>query len=135
MMRHQKGPLAMVLAALVMLTSLTACDTTPYTVSYSNYGSDDYYYYPGARVYFHPWSGYYYYSDGGHWLRTRTLPEMAFIYGNERVLVRVSGHPPYYYYDRHRKGYGHGHRHRHHHGDNRRERERNRELYLHLQSR
>jgi hypothetical protein len=134
-MPHQKGPLAAVLAALIMLTSLTSCETTPYAVSYSNYGSDDYYFYPTARVYFHPWSGYYYYADGSRWIRTQTLPEVAFIYGNERVLVRVSGHPPYYYYDRHRKRYGHGHGHRRHHGENRRERDRNRELYLRVRPR
>ena len=134
MMRHQQGPLAVLLASLAMLASLTACETVPYRVSYSNYGSDDYYYYPGARVYFQPWTGYYYYSDSGHWLRTRTLPDVAFIYGDERVLVRVSGYPPYHYYDRHRKRHGYGHRHRRHHGENRRERNRNRELYLRLRS-
>ena len=63
----------------------------------------DYYYYPGASVYFNVYSGYYYYRSNNVWLRARALP--SYIYLGPRVSLRIWSDRPYTYYNVHRERY------------------------------
>ncbi|MGA8260334.1 MAG: hypothetical protein WB783_09005 [Arenicellales bacterium] len=63
----------------------------------------DYYYYPGASVYFNLYSGYYYYRSNNVWIRARALP--SYIYLGPRVSLRIWSDRPYTYYNVHRERY------------------------------
>jgi hypothetical protein len=54
----------------------------------------DYYYYPHMDVYFHLFSGDYYYRRDGRWLRARTLPPGKWIDRRYRVRLRIEDEVP-----------------------------------------
>lgn len=55
----------------------------------------DYYYYPHLDVYFHVFSGDYYYRRDGRWLRARSLPRDRWVDGHYRVKLRIDDDVPY----------------------------------------
>ncbi len=100
--------LAGALAAAV-LPGLSGCAGPPYAgppppPRYPPYYYD-YYYYPHVDVYFHIYSGYYWYPDGRYWRRVRTLPPHIYLYPRYRVLLRVPDEHPYKHHDAHRRKY------------------------------
>jgi len=56
---------------------------------------DDYYYYPSARVYFHIYTGYYYYLRGNHWVRSRVLPGYIRLHRHDRYRLQIKDRYPY----------------------------------------
>lgn len=56
---------------------------------------DDYYYYPSARVYFHIYTGYYYYLRGNRWVRSRVLPRYIRLHSSDRYRLRIKDRYPY----------------------------------------
>ena len=89
----------------------------------------DYYYYPSVGVYFHFTSGYYYYRDRNHWVRTRALPPNIHIDYKDRVKLRVDSELPYNKYPQHRKEYQPKPNYRGDEEHNQKEREANRRWY------
>jgi len=73
------------------------------TVAYRPAYTYDYHYYPSTRVYFHLYSGYYYYRPYKTWLRVKRLPPSIYIGPGERVHVRIWSAPPYVRHDLHVK--------------------------------
>ncbi len=65
----------------------------------------DYYYYPHVDVYFHIYSGHYWYRDGPYWRRVRRLPPHIHLHPRYRVVLRVYDEYPHRRYDEHRKEY------------------------------
>jgi len=74
---------------------------------YYHYHPDvyDYYYYPGAHVYFNFTTGIYYYLDGGVWVTARTLPPHIHLDAVNRVRIRVDSDRPYSKFDDHKRMY------------------------------
>ena len=66
---------------------------------------DDYYYYPHVGVYFHIYSGHYWYRHGPRWRRVRRLPPHIRLHPRHRVHLRVPGEHPYRRHDEHRRRY------------------------------
>ena len=56
---------------------------------------DDYYYYPSARVYFHIYTGYYYYLRGNRWVRSRVLPGYIRLHSGDRYRLTIKDRYPY----------------------------------------
>lgn len=56
---------------------------------------DDYYYYPSARVYFHIYTGYYYYLSGNRWVRSRFLPGYIRLHSSDRYRLTIKDRYPY----------------------------------------
>lgn len=65
----------------------------------------DYHYYPGAGVYFHLYSGYYYYRSGGAWVRFSILPPLIHIDSRDRIQLRIWSDKPYTHYRTHSERY------------------------------
>jgi len=65
----------------------------------------DYYYYPPVDVYFHIYTGYYWYRDGPSWHHVRKLPPHIYLDPRYRVVIRVPDDRPYKYHAEHRKRY------------------------------
>lgn len=100
-MRH--STLGLLLVGLSLL-GLTACTYAPRYDDPPAYRSD-YYYYPSVGVYFHLFSGDYYYRDGDRWLRTRVLPRhIALDHRLRRPLV-IRDPEPYRHNASHRERY------------------------------
>lgn len=59
------------------------------------YGVYDYYYYPGANVYYHQYSDHYYYYDDHVWRRSRRLPRHIHLDDRERRRFEYRGERPY----------------------------------------
>jgi len=55
----------------------------------------DYYYYPHADVYFHIYTGEYYYRDGRDWRRARNLPPKIYLDPRDRHQLRIQSDKPY----------------------------------------
>lgn len=66
---------------------------------------DDYYYYPSAQVYFHIYTGYYYYRSGHRWIRTRVLPRHIHLHSRDRYRLRTRDREPYRHNEEHRRRY------------------------------
>jgi hypothetical protein len=99
------------LAALLVSSALTACyytgrdrDAAPQYSSHQSY-EYEYYYYPRADVYYHPYSGRYYYREGSSWRNATSLPRNIHVDGRERKLVAVRGSEPYRHNQEHRNTY------------------------------
>ena len=56
---------------------------------------NDYYYYPHADVYFHIYTGEYYYRDGGQWRHSRALPPRIYLDPGDRRQLRIDSDRPY----------------------------------------
>lgn len=65
----------------------------------------DYYYYPHVDVYFHVYSGYYYYVIGGAWRRTRVLPPHIHLDPRYRINLNIRDDRPYVRHSEHRRAY------------------------------
>lgn len=67
------------------------------------YAYYDYYYYPGVNVYFHIYTGYYYYYDDGRWLRVRVLPRHIHLNPAHRRRFHIRSSHPYERNQEHRR--------------------------------
>lgn len=110
-----KITIAKSLAAAVLVLSatsgLTGCTVQSHRV-YSpppnqvhTWYPQDYFYYPGVRVYFHIHSGYYWYHDRGRWHRSRRLPPYLAVVHRDRVRIRVDSHEPWRHHQEHVRRY------------------------------
>lgn len=64
----------------------------------------DYYYYPHADVYFHIYTGEYYYRSGGHWQRAKALPRGIYLDPHDRRQLHIRDtRQPYRYQQQHRE--------------------------------
>jgi hypothetical protein len=95
--------------AITLIPGLSACTYTPGYVApvpqpYPPYYYD-YYYYPHVGVYFHIYTGYYYYRDGHAWRRTRKLPKHFYLDQRHRRKIIVPDEKPYTRYPKHRREY------------------------------
>jgi hypothetical protein len=110
-------------AASLLLPGLSGCGETPckgpppsyrpyyayppyyYPSYYYPFYYYDYYYYPYWRVYFHIYSGWYYYHDHDHWRRARRLPPHIHLDKRHRRLLRIRDRKPWLRHDEHRRKY------------------------------
>jgi len=94
--------------AAALLPGLSGCAGPPYEGPpprrYPPYYYD-YYYYPEVDVYFHIYSGHYWYRDGPYWRRVQRLPPHIHLYPRHRVQLRIPVEPPYERHDEHRRKY------------------------------
>lgn len=108
-MKLTRAAITILVTAIAALTAGCAYDVYrpgPYgrsVVTYRPAYTYDYHYYPSARVYFHLYSGYYYYRPYNTWLRVRRLPPHIYLGPGERVHLRIQSAPPYLRHDIHRK--------------------------------
>ena len=106
--RTRIGFLTGALATLV-LPGLWGCTGPYYYEAPPPYGYPpyyyDYYYYPHVDVYFHIYSGDYWYHDGPYWHRVHRLPPHIHLDPRYRVIIRIPDEPPYRHYDEHRRKY------------------------------
>jgi hypothetical protein len=65
----------------------------------------DYYYYPHADVYYHLYSGRYYYRSHGHWAHAQRLPPRIHLDGRRRHLMRIPERDPWRRHEEHRRKY------------------------------
>lgn len=103
-----KGAMAALGVALV--GGLAACTYTPaYHRAPPRYVHPpyyyDYYYYPNTDVYFHIYSGRYYYHAPKRWVRVKTLPKRIYLDHRYRVPLRVWNEKPYAHHREHRDRY------------------------------
>ena len=101
-MRHARSGLWLVGVALL---GFTACTYAPRYDDRPAYRSD-YHYYPSLGVYFHLFSGDYYYRDGDRWLRTRVLPRHIVLDHRLRRPLVIREPVPYRHHASHRERYG-----------------------------
>lgn len=93
-------------AAAAFAPGLTACyGPPPYGRPQPVPPRYEYYYYPQADVYFHIYTGWYYYRSDGIWWRSRHLPLNIRLSPRYRRLVVVKEAPPYRRYPQHRESY------------------------------
>ena len=74
----------------------------------TGYDHVDYYYLPDIDCYYDVINRVYVYPDGGHWVRTRTLPARYHdfdFYGAHKVVINGDNRP-YLHADKYRKEYG-----------------------------
>ncbi len=138
-MNHSKRLNPIVLAVVLLaLGSMAGCVYAPvregppphapaYGYRYPYYY--DYYYYPSVPLYFHIYTGYYYYHDHGRWVRTKVLPRNIHIQHYDRVKLRIEDDQPYRWYNQHQKQYRSNPRLRYDKYDDRRERDYNHRQY------
>lgn len=79
---------------------LSGCETYDSRVRYGRY---DYDYYPESGVYYHSWTGSYYYFGNGLWIRTRTLPIHIVLNPSYRRRINVPDRYPYLRNREHRR--------------------------------
>ena len=93
--------------AAALLPSLPGCVGPPYEGPPPHYPPwyYDYYYYPHVGVYFHIYTGYYWYLDGQRWRRVRRLPPHIRLHPRYRVPLRIPDEQPYRDHDEHRRKY------------------------------
>lgn len=65
----------------------------------------DYYYYPHVDVYFHIYTGWYYYRSGSVWWRVRRLPPHIHLDHRYRRPIVIRDDLPYRRHPQHRKTY------------------------------
>ncbi len=99
------------ICAVVFAATLGSVSCAPYhgaphvyAPAYREY-PHHYHYYPSTGVYFHLYTGYYYYHSDGHWVRTKKLPPRLYLSDRDRVRIWSDAYRPYYRYDTHRKKY------------------------------
>lgn len=111
--RSRIATASLVPAALMVFSStiIPGCaynryDPGPYSRPHVRYQSPyyyDYHYYPSARVYFHVYSGSYYYRSRNTWIQARVLPPNIYIGPRERIHLRIWSDHPYLQHDLHRQ--------------------------------
>lgn len=70
-----------------------------------NYDPYDYYYYPGANVYFQFSTGFYYYHEHNRWVQARVLPSHIYLHPHDRVQIKIKSREPYLEQPEHRRKY------------------------------
>ena len=79
---------------------------------FRSYGRYDYDYYPDSDVYYHSWTGSYYYYRDGIWIRTSKLPVHIVLKPFYRRRIRIIDRYPYLRNKEHRRRFPHRpHRH------------------------
>jgi hypothetical protein len=96
-----------VTTALGLASGLGACavytDRGPLYATYPDYYYD-YYYYPSIGIYYHLFSGDYFYPHRGRWWRTRDLPHHFRLDKHHRIPLHIKKDRPYDdYRDHHAK--------------------------------
>jgi hypothetical protein len=126
--------LTVLAAALVPGCAYDPYDPGPYARPEVRYRSPyyyDYHYYPSAGVYFHVYSGRYYYRLHNAWVQARVLPSHIYIGPRERIHLRIWSDYPYRHYDLHHRRYLPHPAYRHDRDRNRFERRYNRSQHDH----
>ena len=93
-----KGLIRLVVMVVAMTSvSLTACTYygEPYYHDHEPVHYYEYYYYPSVGVYFHVYSGYYYYRRGSAWVRVKVLPSHIHLHKYDRRIIRSKDYRPY----------------------------------------
>jgi hypothetical protein len=95
--RNIKGLLVIIMGMAITGCTVVVRHPQPPALGYhSQYDYyDDYYYYPSARVYFHIYTGYYYYRAGNRWVRSRVLPRYIRLHSRDRHRLRIKDRHPY----------------------------------------
>ena len=97
------------LAALAASATVSACGPVPVRHGPPPYAPGppsyyyDYYYYPDVSVYFHLYSGHYWYRDRGAWINTRILPPHIHLDHRVRRPIVIRDPRPYARWHRHRE--------------------------------
>lgn len=118
--------------ASVVLPGLPGCIGPPYDgpPPPRPHYHPDYYYYPYADVYFHLYTGWYFYRDRNVWHRVRRLPPRIHLDPRRRHSLRIPEGKPWRRHDEHRRKYpARPPRRRRNPDADREERERNRRRY------
>ena len=96
----------------VVLSSMVACNSAPHRADhpysvhshYSHpFNQDDYFYYPNSDVYFHMYSGNYYYRNDNQWIRSRHLPKQTYLDQRVRRQLVIKETEPYHHHREHRQ--------------------------------
>ena len=104
-------PVAAAALALSLAGGLAACTVQPYRhgppppVYVQGWYPYDYFYYPGAQVYFNISTGYYWYPDRGRWVRSYQLPPRLVVLPRDRVRIRVDRDEPWRHHQEHVQQY------------------------------
>lgn len=93
---------ASLLAVGLSAAGLAGCEVA---VVRPAYGRFDYYYYPDVNVYFHVWTGYYYYYVDGVWVRATVLPGYILLDPVYRQVLVIEDPLPYRHNAQHRQRY------------------------------
>lgn len=101
---------SMLALAAALLVGATGCTVYPArpggpAVAYPGYYYD-YYYYPNVDVYFHVYTGDYWYRSGDRWISTRTLPPRFYLDPRYRRTLQIRDDRPVAHFDKYRKQYG-----------------------------
>ena len=94
--------------ALVVLGSVSCSHYSPPSHAPAHgyrWHAHDYYYYPGVHVYYHIYTGYYYYRSSDVWVKVKVLPRHILIGRRDRVKIRVKGKNPHSLHEEHRHRY------------------------------
>ena len=93
--------------ASVLLPGLSSCAWRPYEGPLRGYPPRyyDYYYYPHEGVYYHIYTGHYYYRDGPVWWSTRRLPSYILLDPGYRIWLRIRDDKPWHRHHEHRRKY------------------------------
>lgn len=109
MIKPKRFKLLVAAQVLGLATTLAACAPDPYysprPIRHRPVQYYDYHYYPSVDVYFHLYSGRYYYRPGRSWVGVRILPSHVYIGPRERVHLRIWSDRPYIHHEVHRKHY------------------------------
>jgi hypothetical protein len=79
-------------AVVALDFGLAGCYSPGHYPRRPNYG---YYYYPGVNVYFHIYTGYYFYRVDGAWRRARSLPSHIYLSRRDRRQIYIREPRPY----------------------------------------
>ena len=88
---------------IALLLGTSACTYAPRhddPISWSRHNS---YYYPHVGVYFHLYSGDYFYRDSNAWVRVKVLPKRYALDHRVRRTLVIKDELPYRYHARHRE--------------------------------
>ena len=99
-----RRPISIAAVAALLIVGAIACTHAPVHDDPPSY-REDYYYYPHVGVYFHLYSGDYYYRDGPTWTRVRVLPSHIFLDHRVRRAIVVTESKPYKRHKAHRERY------------------------------
>lgn len=126
-----------IIVGIGIIFGLSACfyddyyGTSSVSVRHSYPYYNDYYYYPGSRIYFHFSTGDYYYHNKKRWIHSRVLPPRHRLDHRDRVHIRILDDKPYTKHRQHEQTYKQRPRYRSDIKRDRRERQHHKERYEH----
>ncbi|WP_125932033.1 hypothetical protein [Thiosocius teredinicola] len=101
-----RRPISLLFILVGIAVALNACVYAPPHERPPAHRYDyDYYYYPDVNVYFHLFSGHYYYRDHDRWLRVKVLPSHIYLDHRVRRPLMIKEPQPYRHHERHRAEY------------------------------